>query len=143
LRHLGTLEQAVYQDNQRLLILFRQWPQKLTPAVLMCTMTTQTTPQRRTTMSTIHFRIDEETKRLATQAAERQKVSLTELMRQRAEELAEEEREYQSNAHEYWLEQQIEEAFASYEAGEDEFISNEEMHARMDKLKQRAMQGKL
>ena len=29
-------------------------------------------------MSTIHFRIDEETKRLAMQAAERKKMSLTE-----------------------------------------------------------------
>ncbi|EKY6621802.1 damage-inducible protein J, partial [Escherichia coli] len=46
--------------------------------------------------STIHFRIDEETKRLAMQAAERQQMSLTELMRQRAEELAAEERRYQS-----------------------------------------------
>lgn len=34
--------------------------------------------------STIHFRIAEETKRLAMQAAERQQVSLTELMRQRS-----------------------------------------------------------
>ncbi|WP_213991419.1 damage-inducible protein J [Sodalis sp. dw_96] len=94
-------------------------------------------------MSTIHFRIDEETKRLATQAAERHKVSLTELMRQRAEELAEEEREHQSHEHEYWLEQQIEEAFDSYDAGQVEFISNEEMNAQMDKLKKLAMQGKL
>ncbi len=94
-------------------------------------------------MSTIHFRIDEETKRLATQAAERQKVSLTELMRQRAEELAEDEREHQSNAHEYWLEQQIEEAFERYESGQGEYVSNEEMRARMDKLKLLAMQGKL
>ncbi|WP_413731987.1 damage-inducible protein J [Sodalis sp. RH20] len=64
-------------------------------------------------------------------------------MRQRAEELAEEEREYQSHEHEYCHEKQIEEAFDSYEAGQVEFISNEEMHARMDKLKQLAMQGKL
>lgn len=31
-------------------------------------------------MSTIHFRIDEKTKRLAMQAAERQKMSLTEVI---------------------------------------------------------------
>ncbi|MGV8924714.1 MAG: hypothetical protein ACOH2G_03410 [Ewingella sp.] len=43
-------------------------------------------------MSTIHFRIDDEIKRLAVQAAE---VSLTEVMRQRAEKLAAEERQYQ------------------------------------------------
>ncbi len=43
-------------------------------------------------MSTIHFRIDEETKQLAMQAADRHQVSLMELMWQRAEELAEEER---------------------------------------------------
>ncbi|WP_413726408.1 damage-inducible protein J [Sodalis sp. RH16] len=94
-------------------------------------------------MSTIHFRIDNDTKRLATQAAERHKVSLTELMRQRAEELAEEEREYQSHQHEFWLEQQIEDAFSRYDAGQVEFISNEEMNARMDALKKLAIQGKL
>ncbi|TKI05046.1 damage-inducible protein J [Martelella alba] len=94
-------------------------------------------------MSTIHFRIDEETKRLATQAAERQKVSLTELMRRRAEELAEDEREHQSHAHEYWLERQIEEAFERDESGQGEYVSHEEMRVRMDKLKRLAMQGKL
>ncbi|MEA9390074.1 damage-inducible protein J [Acerihabitans sp. TG2] len=94
-------------------------------------------------MSTIHFRIDEETKRLATQAAERHNKSLTELMRRRAEELAAEEVEYQGNEHEYWLAQQIQEAFDSYDAGEVEFISNEEMNARMDNLNKLAMQGKL
>lgn len=94
-------------------------------------------------MSTIHFRIDEETKRLAMQAAERHQVSLTEMMRQRAEELAEEERRYQHNASDEWLEAQIQDAFARYDAGESEFISDEEMNAQMDGLKARAAQGKL
>lgn len=94
-------------------------------------------------MSTIHFRIGEEMKRLATQAAERQKVSLTELLRQRVEELAENERGHQSNAHEYWLEQQVEYAFEHYESGQSEYLSNEEMRAGMEKLKLLAMQGKL
>ncbi|SLM63238.1 DNA-damage-inducible protein J [Dickeya aquatica] len=94
-------------------------------------------------MGTIHFRIDEETKRLAMQAAERQRMSLTEVMRQRAEELAAEERRYQNSEHEGWLEQQILDAFSRYEDGEGEFISNEEMNHRMNELKMQAARGKL
>ena len=93
--------------------------------------------------STIHFRIDEETKRLAMQAAERQQMSLTELMRQRAEELAAEERRYQSSEHEDWLETQIAQAFSRHDAGEGEYISNDEMENRMNALKQRATRGTL
>ena len=92
-------------------------------------------------MSTIHFRIDEEVKRLAMQAAERQKMSLTEAMRQRAEELAAEERQYQDGEHDAWLEQQIAAAFSHYDAGEGEFISNDEMNVRMDELKAQAARG--
>ncbi|ROP48908.1 hypothetical protein EDF81_4651 [Enterobacter sp. BIGb0383] len=94
-------------------------------------------------MSTIHFRIDEETKRLAMQAAERQKISLTEIMRQRAEELAAEERQYQSGEHDVWLEQEIALAFSRYDAGESQFISDDEMNSHMDKLKAQAARGKL
>ena len=94
-------------------------------------------------MSTIHFRIDEETKRLAIQAAERQQLSLTELMRQRAEELAAEERRYQSCEHEAWLEQEIAAAFSHYDASRGNFISDEEMNNHMDELKAEAAQGKL
>lgn len=94
-------------------------------------------------MSTIHFRIDDETKRLAIQAAERQKISLTELMRQRAEELAAEERQYQDGEHDVWLEQQITLAFSRYDAGESQFISNDEMNSHMDELKAQAERGKL
>ncbi|SFN22795.1 hypothetical protein SAMN05216516_1045 [Izhakiella capsodis] len=94
-------------------------------------------------MSTIHFRIDDETKRLAMQAAERQKISLTELMRQRAEELAAEERQYQDGKHDVWLEQQISQAFSRYDAGESQFISNDEMNSRMNELKAQAERGKL
>ncbi|MCL2895863.1 damage-inducible protein J [Brenneria tiliae] len=94
-------------------------------------------------MSTIHFRIDEETKRLAMQAAERLKMSLTEVMRQRAEELAAEERRYQDGEHEIWLEKQLSEAFGHYDTGEVEFISDEEMNLRMDELKRLAARGKL
>ncbi|MBK4717197.1 damage-inducible protein J [Tenebrionibacter intestinalis] len=94
-------------------------------------------------MSTIHFRIDDETKRLAMQAAERQKMSLTEIMRQRAEELAAEERLHQEGAHDAWLEQQITTAFSRYDAGEGHFISDEEMNSHMDKLKAQATRGKL
>lgn len=94
-------------------------------------------------MSTIHFRIDDETKRLAMQAAERQKTSLTEIMRQRAEELAAEERQYQDGEHDAWLEQQITAAFSRYDAGEASFISDDEMSSRMDELKAQAARGKL
>lgn len=94
-------------------------------------------------MSTIHFRIDEETKRLAMQAAERQKISLTEIMRRRAEELAAEERQYQSGEHDVWLEQEIALAFSRYDAGESQFISDDEMNSHMDKLKAQAARGKL
>lgn len=88
-------------------------------------------------MSTIHFRIDDQTKRLAMQAADRQKISLTEIMRLRAEELAAEERQYQNNEHDLWLEQQITQAFNRYSSEECEFISNDEMNQYMDKLKAR------
>ncbi|MTD29006.1 damage-inducible protein J [Erwinia sorbitola] len=94
-------------------------------------------------MSTIHFRIDDETKRLAMQAAERQKTSLTEIMRQRAEELAAEERQYQDGEHDAWLEQQITAAFSRYDAGEASFISDDEMSSRMDELKAQAARGRL
>lgn len=94
-------------------------------------------------MSTIHFRIDEEIKRLAMKAAERQSMSLTEVMRQRAEELAAEERCYQNSEHESWLEQQIMAAFERYESGEGDFISNDEMNNHMDELKAQAARGKL
>ncbi|GKX52496.1 damage-inducible protein J [Budvicia aquatica] len=94
-------------------------------------------------MSTIHFRIDEETKRLAMKTAERHKQSLTELMRQRAEELAAEERAYQNSTNDEWLEQQINQAFSRYDEGKGEFISNDEMTRQMDTLKALAAQGKL
>lgn len=94
-------------------------------------------------MSTIHFRIDEETKRLAMQAAERQKMSLTEMMRQRAEELAADERRYQNSEHDSWLEQQIMDAFSRYDDGEGDFISNDEMNSHMNELKMQAARGKL
>ncbi len=94
-------------------------------------------------MPTIHFRIDDETKRLAMQAAERRKVSLTELMRQRAEELAAEEREYQNDSHDRWLEMQIAQAFNRFDAGESEFVSDEQANAHMDNLKALAAKGEL
>lgn len=106
-------------------------------------MTTQMTPQRIALMPTIHFRIDETTKRLAMQAAERLNISLTELMRQRAEQLAAEERAYQAASHERWLEAQIAEAFERYDGGETTFISDEEAKNHMDRLKTLAAKGEL
>ena len=93
--------------------------------------------------STIHFRIDDETKRLAMQAAERVKLSLTELMRQRAVELADEERRHQSHEHDIWLEQQITQAFERHDSGNGEYIRHDDATSHMDKLRERAQQGKL
>lgn len=116
---------------------------KLTEKKITAIMTPQATPQKECGMSTIHFRIDEETKRLAMQAAERKKMSLTEIMRQRAEELAAEERQYQDGEHDAWLEQQIAAAFSRYDAGEGNFISDDEMNHHMDELKAQAARGSL
>lgn len=93
--------------------------------------------------SSIHFRIDDETKRLAMQAAERQQSSLTEIMRQRAEELAAEELAYQSCEHVHWLEQQIVHAFERHDSGGGAFVSDDEVNNRMNDLRMRATQGKL
>lgn len=94
-------------------------------------------------MSTIHFRIDEETKRLAMQAAERKKISLTELVRERVEALADEERRFQSENANMELETLIEQAFSDYDSGKMEFISDEQMNSEMGSLKDLARQGKL
>ena len=94
-------------------------------------------------MPTIHFRIDEATKRLAMQAAERLNISLTELMRQRAEQLAAEEQAYQAESHERWLEAQIAEAFERYDGGETQFVSDAEANNPMDRLKTPAAKGEL
>lgn len=93
-------------------------------------MTTQTTTQG-SGMETVHFRIDEETKRLAMQAAKRHQTDLTKLMRQKAEELADEEREYQQNSHAYWLEREIDKAVNRCESGQSTFIGYEESQNRM------------
>lgn len=94
-------------------------------------------------MSTIHFRIDEETKRLAMQAAERKKMSLTELVRERVEALADEERRFQLENANMELEELIEQAFSDYDSGKMEFISDEQMNSEMGSLKDLARQGKL
>lgn len=94
-------------------------------------------------MSTIHFRIDEETKRLAMQAAERKKMSLTELVRERVEALADEERRFQLENANMELETLIEQAFSDHDSGKMEFISDEKMNSEMGSLKDLARQGKL
>lgn len=94
-------------------------------------------------MSTIHFRIDEETKRLAMQAAERKKMSLTELVRERVEALADEERRFQLENANMELEALIEQAFSDYDSGKMDFISDEQMNSEMGSLKDLARQGKL
>lgn len=91
-------------------------------------------------METIHFRIDEKTKQLAMQAAKRQNTDLTKLMREKAEELAAQEREYQSNSHEYWLEAQIAEAIECYDSGQTQAMNHSESQQRMQKLRQRLIE---
>jgi antitoxin component of RelBE/YafQ-DinJ toxin-antitoxin module len=86
-------------------------------------------------MDTIHFRIDEETKRLAMQAAKRQQTDLTKLMRQKAEELAEEERDYQKNSYTFWLESEIDKAIKRCEDKQNTFISNDESNQRITALR--------
>lgn len=92
-------------------------------------------------MDTIHFRIDEETKRLAMQAAKRQQTDLTKLMRQKAEELAEEERNYQKNMHAFWLESEIDKAIARNENRKNTFISHDESCQRIAVLRLKLSAG--
>ncbi|MDC9605854.1 damage-inducible protein J [Xenorhabdus griffiniae] len=92
-------------------------------------------------METIHFRIDEETKRLAMQAAKRYQTDLTKLMRQKAEELADEEREYQKNTHAHWLEAEIEKAIDRCENGSTYFIDEAESQRRMALLRNKLSRG--
>jgi len=94
-------------------------------------------------MSNIHFRIDETTKRLAMQAAERKNTDLTKLVRQRVEQLAAEEQEMQSMEQDRWLENAIAEAFEYHENQITHFISDDEMKTRMDVLKAKALKGDL
>lgn len=88
-------------------------------------------------MDTVHFRIDSETKRLAMLAAKRHKTDLTKLMRLKAEELAEEERQYQQNLHMYWLESEIEKAIAHSESDQAVFIDNNESQKRIELLRKK------
>lgn len=89
-------------------------------------------------MSTIHFRIDEEIKRLAMLAAERKKTTLTDVMRKRAEELAAEELRMQSTVEDVWLEAEIAQAFSRFETGDTLFISDEDAASRMAALRTKA-----
>lgn len=83
--------------------------------------------------STIHFLIDDETRRPEMQAVECEQ----------AEERPTEDRRYQSGEHESWPEEQIAQAFSRHDAGEGEYISHDEMENRMNALKQRATRGSL
>ncbi|TNH08554.1 damage-inducible protein J [Testudinibacter sp. TR-2022] len=86
-------------------------------------------------METIHFRIDAQTKQLAMQAAKRQQTDLTKLMRERAEQLAAEELEYQSNTHAYWLETQINEAIQRYESQQTYLFDADQSQQKMQQLR--------
>jgi len=94
-------------------------------------------------MPNIHFRIDETTKRLAMQAAERKNTDLTKLVRQRVEQLAAEEQEMQSMEQDRWLENAIAEAFDYHDKQATHFISDDEMKTRMEALKAKALKGDL
>lgn len=81
----------------------------------------------------IQFRIDEETKRLAQQMAESQGRTLSDACRELTMQLAEQQR--QALAHDTWLADQVNQAFAKYESGTSVFIDHETAKAEMEKRK--------
>lgn len=84
--------------------------------------------------SRIQFRINEETKRLAQQSADRRGVTLSDACRKFTEELAEEQLKVESQAG--WLKDEVDKAFAKLDAGKAEFISHKEAKLLMKKRKE-------
>lgn len=84
--------------------------------------------------SRIQFRINEETKRLAQQSADRRGVTLSDACRKFTEELAEEQLQVESQ--EQWLRQEVENAFAKLDSGRTEFFTQTEAKQLMQKRKE-------
>ncbi len=81
----------------------------------------------------IQFRVDEETKRLAQQRAESQGRTLSDACRELTESLAEEQR--QAMSQETWLTEQVNEAFAKYDAGKAVFHDQDSAKSLMEQRK--------
>ena len=83
--------------------------------------------------SRIQFRVDEETKQLAQKMAASQGRTLSDACRELTEQLAEEQRKVANQ--ESWLANQINEAFAKYDAGNVTFYSGNDAQIEMEKRK--------
>jgi hypothetical protein len=83
--------------------------------------------------SRIQFRVDEETKQLAQKMAASQGRTLSDACRELTEQLAEEQRKVANQ--ESWLADQINEAFARYDAGSTTFYTGNDAEIEMDKRK--------
>ena len=81
----------------------------------------------------IQFRIDEETKRLAQQMAEKQGRTLSDACRELTEQLADAQRK--SLAHDEWLTKQVNQAFDKLESGDASFVDHQTAKARMAEFK--------
>lgn len=81
----------------------------------------------------IQFRIDEETKRLAQQMAEKQGRTLSNACRELTEQLADAQRK--SLAQDNWLTEQVNQAFAKLESDNASFLDHQTAKARMAKRK--------
>lgn len=82
----------------------------------------------------IQFRVNEETKRLAQQSADRKGVTLSDACRKFTEELAEEQLQVESQ--EQWLRHEVENAFAKLDSGRTEFFTQAEARQLMQKRKE-------
>lgn len=82
----------------------------------------------------IQFRVNEETKRLAQQSADRRGVTLSDACRKFTEELADE--QLQVDMQEQWLRQEVDKAFAKLDSGKSEFFSHEDAKELMMKRKE-------
>jgi antitoxin component of RelBE/YafQ-DinJ toxin-antitoxin module len=83
--------------------------------------------------SRIQFRVDEETKQLAQKMAASQGRTLSDACRELTEQLAEEQRKVTNQ--ESWLANQINEAFAKYDAGNVTFYTGNDAQTEMEKRK--------
>jgi antitoxin component of RelBE/YafQ-DinJ toxin-antitoxin module len=82
----------------------------------------------------IQFRINEETKRLAQQSADRRGVTLSDACRKFTEELADEQLEV--DMQERWLRQEVDKAFAKLDSGRAEFFTHDDAKQMMFKRKE-------
>ncbi|MBV1790273.1 damage-inducible protein J [Marinobacterium sp. D7] len=81
----------------------------------------------------IQFRVDEEVKRLAQLMAESQGRTLSDACRELTEQLAEQQRK--AMAHDAWLTQQIDAAFAKLDSDQAVFVTHDDAQKRMAERK--------